>query len=114
MKTCGIETRIVIAWAALALASGCAHSMMRGSVAMKSSADEAHVCLGDNEVRAGDKVALFKNECGQSTGNGKGVPGCKKVKLGDGTVERTFNEHYSLVKVDPGVPFQEGTIVEKD
>lgn len=47
--------------AALGLAialSGCAHGLMRGSVAMKANEDEAHVCMGDKEVKAGDRVAL--------------------------------------------------------
>jgi hypothetical protein len=95
--------------------TGCAHGTMRGSVAMKASDDEAHVCLGNNEVKAGDRVTLFKNVCKGVRGGGKdGVSGsCEKVLLGSGTVERALSEHYSLVKVDQGVPFEEGTIVEK-
>lgn len=96
---------------------GCAHSTMRGSVAMKGDDQEAHVCLGNGEVKAGDKVALFKNVCTGGKGGGKGgdriTGGCIKTKLGEGTVERTLNEHYSVVKVDPGVQFEEGSIVEK-
>ena len=96
---------------------GCAHGTMRGSVAMKASDQEAHVCLGDSEVKAGDPVALYKNVCSGSKGGGKSGEGsnggCTKVKLGEGVVERTLNEHYSVVKVNPGVQFQEGTIVEK-
>jgi len=100
----------------LALVSlfGCAHSTMRGTVAMKVSDNEAHVCMGDNEVKAGDKIALFKNECTGARGGREGNAGsCKKVKIGDGVVERTLNEHYSLVRVSPGVSFEEGTVVEK-
>ncbi len=97
---------------------GCSHGLMRGSVAMKVNAEEAHVCMGDNEVRAGDRVALFKNVCTSQKGGGRtgdvgGSAGCKKVKLGDGLVERSLNEHYSVVKVNPGVRFEEGTVVEK-
>ena len=85
---------------------------------MKGSDQEAHVCLGDGEVKAGDKVALFKNVCTGGSGGPARVGetsggGCTKVKLGEGVVERTLNEHYSVVKVDSGVPFEEGTIVEK-
>ena len=93
---------------------GCAHSIMRGSVAMKASDNEAHVCLGDKEVKAGDRVALFKNQCTRSGGKVGASDPCHKVRTGEGTVERTLNEHYSLVKVDPGVTFEEGTIVEKE
>jgi len=91
---------------------GCAHTTMRGTVAMKVNKREAHVCLGDNEVKAGDKVALFTNECGGAVGR-EGVISCKKVKIGGGQVLRTLNSHYSLIRVDSGVKFKEGTIVEK-
>ena len=95
--------------------SGCAHSMMRGSVAMKINDEEAHVCMGDNEVKAGDRVALYKNECrgkGSSRADGGGT-NCQKVKIGEGEVTRTLNEHYSVVRVSPGTSFEEGTVVEK-
>ena len=94
--------------------AGCAHSTMRGSVAMKGDDNEAHVCLGENEVKAGDRVALFKNQCARGGGKVGALDACHKVKIGEGKVIRTLNEHYSIVKVDPGVDFQEGTIVEKE
>ena len=91
---------------------GCAHTTMRGSVAMKTSDDEAHVCLGDREVKAGDRVALYRNVCSSGREKADSSP-CEKKRLGEGTVERTLNQHYSVVKVDPGVSFEEGTLVEK-
>jgi hypothetical protein len=99
---------------ALALA-GCAHSTMRGSVAMKVSNEEAHVCMGDKDVKAGDKVVLFKNVCvSPRAAQAATDAGCRKEKLGEGEVTRLLNEHYSVVKVNPGVTFEEGTIVEKE
>lgn len=96
---------------------GCAHGTMRGSVAMKASEDEAHVCMGKNDVNQGDRVALFKNVCTGNKGSQLSGPRdggtCTKVALGHGTVLRTLNEHYSVVKVDSGVQFEEGAIVEK-
>ncbi len=96
---------------------GCAHSSMRGTVAMKVSDNEAHVCLGDNEVKAGDKVALFRNDCKETGGGGgdggSGIGICEKVKIGEGKVIRTLNSHYSLIETAPGVKFSEGTVVEK-
>ena len=81
---------------------------------MKASEDEAHVCLGNNEVKTGDKVNLFKNIC---TSKGRaadgGGAGCEKRFLGEGEVSQILNQHYSVVKVAKGVPFEEGTIVEK-
>jgi hypothetical protein len=95
---------------------GCAHSMMRGSVAMKMSDNEAHVCLGNKEVKVGDRVTALKNYCSASGAARKeGASAvCEKRILGEGTVTSLLNQHYSLVKFDDGVKFNEGTIVEKN
>lgn len=95
------------------LTVGCAHGFMRGSVAMKVNEQEAHVCLGDNEVKAGDRVNLFRNQCNKIVGKVGANDPCHKIKIGEGTVTRTLDEHYSVVKVDSGVSFEEGTVVEK-
>ena len=100
--------------AVLSLASGCAHGLMRGTVAMKISDTEAHVCMGKGEVAKGDRVTLFRNACTGIGGRSGGAdPFCEKKELGMGTVEEILNEHYSIVKFDPGVQFSEGTFVEK-
>jgi hypothetical protein len=104
----------------IVLITSCAshqHSIMRGSVAMKTGDDTAHVCLGDNEVKAGDRVVAFKNVCknnkmDETTRSHLSVS-CKKEKIGEGSVVKILNEHYSEIKFDAGVPFTEGTIVEK-
>ena len=85
--------------------AGCSHSLMRGTVAMKVNDKEAHICMGDGEVKVGDKVTLFRNDC-----RPKG--GCKKVDAGEGSVTQVLNEHYSAIQVTKGT-FEEGTIVEK-
>ena len=95
--------------------SGCAHGLMRGSVAMKVSDTEAHVCIGEGEVKSGDRVTLFRNECtpeGSSGRDGRGGGTCEKRQLGMGTVQEILNDHYSVVKFDSGVKFEEGTFVE--
>lgn len=100
--------------------TGCAHhQMMQGSVAMKTSEREAHVCLGGNEVKVGDKVFAFRNDCkprsslGVSERTSKGVV-CKLEKLGEGKVISLMNDHYSTVEFEPGVTFDEGTVVRKE
>ena len=111
MKASMILTTIMIA----AGLSGCAHSVMRGSVAMKTSDNEAHVCLGKGEVAVGDRVALFKNVCvgtGGTSGD-RGGPSCEKKEVGMGSVQKILNQHYSVVKFDQGVQFDEGSVVEK-
>lgn len=99
---------------------GCAsHSTMRGSVAMKTSEDEAHVCMGDTEVRVGDKVKAFKSVCANENENSirtskSGIKTiCKKEQIGTGVVTSLINDHYSVVKFDNKFDFNEGTIVEK-
>jgi hypothetical protein len=96
--------------------TGCAHSTMRGSVAMKASDDEAHVCLGDDEVKVGDKLTFFKNVCAspRSKASLGESGGCTKERLGEGEIVRLLNRHYSIARVNQGVPFEEGTIVEKN
>lgn len=99
---------------------GCAsHSTMRGSVAMKTSKNEAHVCMGDTEVKVGDKVNAFKNVCTNESDapvktSRSGLKTiCKKEKIGTGVVTSLINDHYSVVKFDSEFDFNEGTIVEK-
>lgn len=91
--------------------TGCAHSKMRGSVAMKESDREAHVCLDRGDVKVGDKVQLFSNRC---TGGSK-MAGrtCEKVSGGTGVVSEIISDHYSRVTFDEGVKFEEGNFVEK-
>ncbi|OQW47464.1 MAG: hypothetical protein A4S09_15190 [Proteobacteria bacterium SG_bin7] len=90
---------------------GCAHGLMRGSVAMKVSDTEAHVCMDKSEAKVGDRVTLFRNNCPAKGVGGGGT--CTKVELGQGTVTEILNDHYSVVKFDPGVKFSEGAFVEK-
>ena len=100
------------------LVTGCAtHSTMRGGVELKVSDSEAHVCLGTGEVKEGDKVIAFYNDCQNKTGGGLnsgayGTP-CVKTKLGEGKITKVLNDHYSVVEFDEGVKFTEGTFVEK-
>ena len=105
---------LFIASVSVVVAGGCAHSQMRGSVAMKATNDEVHVCMGNKEVKAGDRVAFFINNC-QSVGRETTYDICTKIKLGEGTVLRALNEHYSVVKPDSGMGAKigEGTVVEK-
>lgn len=92
---------------------GCAHSTMRGTVAMKASDGELHVCMGEKEVKAGDHVAFFVHQCRTQGARENQKDVCKKIKIGEGEVTQALNEHYSIVKPTPGLKIQEGTVVEK-
>lgn len=115
----------ILILAAVASLAGCAHFVMRGSIVAKESDEAAQVCLGNREVKAGDRVALFKTTCrasdfsrastGQQRFREASAPfACSKERIGGGTVSRALDEHMSIVKVDSGVPFKEGMIVEKE
>jgi len=93
--------------------TGCGHYAMRGSVVERESANEAQVCLGDHEVGIGDKVVLYKAVCVGPPATKSGTRACNKERIGAGVVTRTLNEHMSIIQVDPGVEFKEGTIAEK-
>lgn len=108
--------KLALALTALASLTGCAtHSTMRGSVAMKISDTEAHVCLGNNEVKVGDKVHVYKNNCTKKFTSETSIyqTSCTKELVGHGEVTSLVNEHYSVVKFEDGVKFDEGTIIEK-
>jgi hypothetical protein len=88
--------------------AACSHQMMRGSVVMKTTDTDAHVCLGRGEVAVGDHVHLFHNDC-----VGQKAAQCRRVLVGDGTVMQLFDDHYSLVRFPMGTAFAEGDTVER-
>ena len=102
-----------ILFTTLTLTAGCAgnHSAMRGSVVMKMSDQEAHVCLGEGEVAMGDHVRLYNNVCAPDGGT-KRVK-CDKVYVAEGTVPEVLTSHYSVVSFPAGTQFAEGETVEK-
>ena len=108
-------SRIRLAWpqvvASALLLAGCAHTTMRGTVAMKVSDKEGHICMGDNEVKTGDRVAFFVNRC--SGGGGRGGRECTKQKVGEGEIVKPLNEHYSIVRALGDAKLEEGLVVEK-
>lgn len=91
----------------------CTHqSVNRGAVALKVGPREAHVLFAKDEVKVGDKVMAFFNDCQISRVGVKDVP-CVKSQLGQGTVTKILNENYSLVVFNAGVNLREATFVEK-
>jgi hypothetical protein len=108
---------MALGFSVIGFVSCASHSTMRGSVVMKMSPDSAHVCLGHGEVKEGDRVTAYKHVCvnNQTDRSSRSNlnPVCKKEKLGSGVVVKTLNDHYSEVKFDSGVQFEEGTSVEK-
>jgi ketosteroid isomerase-like protein len=81
---------------------------MRGSVVAKVD-QEAYVCLGDNAVREGDAVALYRNSCTPAVRG----PVCQRQIKGEGTVTKVLNEHFSVVTFPASMTFGEGDTVER-
>lgn len=91
------------------------HKYMRGSVAMKLNNNTAHVCLGDKEVKVGDRLTFYYNDCDQFDSEVSGLKGlCTLKKLGAGEVKKIHNSHYSTVETDGSFEFKEGTLVQRE
>jgi len=89
------------------------HKYMRGSVTMKLDESTAHICLGDNEVKQGDMILFYYNDCEQYDSQGDGLDAlCTLRKLGKGEITRIMGSHYSTVKTDGSFKFKEGTLVQ--
>jgi hypothetical protein len=103
-----IRSFVVVALAAVA---GCAtgHEAMRGSVVMKVSDTEAHVCLFDQQAPVGSQVQLYRHTC--VTKYGKRYE-CDKQKVAVGTVTEQIGDHYALVTFPAGTNYDEGFTVE--
>ena len=97
----------------LGIVSGCGVTAARGTVAMKIDDIVAHVSVGNKEVSVGDRMSLFRNECEKIRPVRSARSQCKLVKLGEGTVIEVFNEHYSAIKFEHTLSYQEGDLVEK-
>jgi len=96
-------------------AVGCAASTHRGVVAMKIDEGTAHVCIDPDEVKVGDQLTVFRNECSKpiAASKAQGIAHCKKNRVGTATVTSFLNEHYAEVKFADGTDFREGDMVEK-
>ena len=96
--------------------AGCAHNSTRGAVVGKEKNLLAIVTLGANVVRPGDRVIFYQDVCMESDETitlGQPSENCFQVELGDGTIARSIDKKYSIVKVNPGTLFDKGTKVEK-
>jgi len=89
-------------------ACGTSHAAMRGSVVMKVTDTDAHVCLAEGQAAVGEHVRLYQHRC---TTAGRATT-CEKVAVADGVVTELLNEHYSTVRFPAGTTIAEGDTVE--
>ena len=90
---------------------GCVHAPPRCSVAIAHSATEYDVCIGSKDVSSGDRVAFYKEKCGPSSRGTERK--CKNVKIGEGSILNTLDEHLSRVKLDNEFELSEGVTIQK-
>lgn len=97
------------------------HAFMRGTVVRKLDEHRAQVCLGDGEVRVGDRIVLFENDCRMPTParressifpGADALGGCERIELGSGVIERLLNQHYSVARFPDGVAVRVGATVD--
>lgn len=114
MKIKFLKFSALSSWA-MAFALGCAASAHRGVVAMKIDEGSAHVCIDPGEAKVGDQLTVFRNECSQPLPGSKarGIPLCKKNRIGTATITSFLNEHYAEARFTDGTEFREGDMVER-
>ena len=94
------------------------HSAMSGSVIMKVSETEAHVCLFDHDASIGTHVQLYRHSCTSQYGK-PGTPAssrtpyaCEKQAVAVGTISQKMGGHYAMVTFPQGTQYHEGYTVE--
>jgi hypothetical protein len=111
-----MKTKLLLVSSIVVLLAGCASGRIkRGHVVMKTSDRTAHVALATDEVKVGDHVELYHNECERGAGTGKTVirTNCKRVGSGHGVVTELFDADYAQVEFPEGTKFTEGDTIEK-
>ena len=104
-----MKTKICIALFISFLTACSSIPTRRGIVAMKIKDGEAHVAIPGRYVNVGDHVAIYSNECKRPPAP---YPQCKMVRVGGAVVTQILNKDYSVVRVDPGVDYDEGMTVQ--
>lgn len=106
--------KIIFAVCSVLLLVSCASGgVKRGSVAMKISDNQAHVGMGGKEVKVGDHLVLYRNECTGGAGKDSADRECRKVEAGHGEVSKILSNDYSAVTFPDGTKFTEGDTLEK-
>lgn len=99
-------------------ALGCSHIHPRGTVVFLDNGKEGHVCLGHKEVKAGDKVQIYRSVCSPKERAGGRDGGsmtisCEKKSIGEGVVIENTGEHFARIRSLGDIPLETGLIVEK-
>jgi hypothetical protein len=85
------------------------HQAMSGSVVMKVSDTEAHVCLFEQDAPIGARVQLYRHKCVSQAGKRYD---CDKQPVAVGTIAHKMG-HYAMVTFPQGTQYEEGNTVEQ-
>jgi hypothetical protein len=110
-----VKIQMLVLAAGLLFLAGCTTGgVRRGQVVMKTSENTAHVAMGAGEVKVGDHVELYHNQCtgGGSSKTQQAPRECKKIGGGHGEVVEVLSPDYSTVKFPTGTEFTEGDTIE--
>jgi hypothetical protein len=88
------------------LLTACAAQHSRGTVAMKITDTQAHVCVGKESVTPGTRLEVLRNVCEGPKQT------CKLTHVGQGSVTDVLNEHYSVAEFPAAIRVREGDLIE--
>lgn len=86
--------------------TACAAAHSRGTVAMKITDTQAHVCVGKESVSPGTSLEVLRNVCDGPKQT------CKLTRVGHGAVTEVLNEHYSVAEFPAEIKVREGDLIE--
>jgi len=104
-----IRSITVLAFITIAGCATSGHQAMSGSVVMKLSDTQAHVCLFEKEAPVGTQVQLYRHTC---KSQGRGAYQCTKQSMAIGKISQTMGGHYALVTFPEGTKLEEGYTIE--
>jgi hypothetical protein len=102
---------IALAFATLA-ACATGHEAMNGTVVMKVSETEAHVCIFGKDAPVGAQVQLFRHNCEMKGGATPNRYECTKQQVAIGKIATKMGGHYALVTFPQGTKIEDGYTVE--
>jgi hypothetical protein len=82
---------------------------MNGSIVMKVSDTEAHVCLFEQDVTVGTQVQMYRHTCVSQAGKRYE---CAKQPVAVGKISEKMGGHYAMVTFPEGTKVEEGYTVE--
>ena len=74
---------------------------------------QAIVKLGVGNIKAGDRVDVFKETCREVYRRNSSITKCSKTSVGQASVLELKSQEEAIIKADNGVSLEQGLLVEK-